>query len=120
MLQPAPTAKPSTIAIVGFGYSKRRMMKRFSDSTRARPSAAVCRFAAMVFTSPPAEKCPPPPVRMTTRTAASASSSSSAVSSSRRMTRSSALRACGRLSVIVATPSVRSTSPLVRSTRMVL
>ena len=69
-------------------------MKRLSDSTRARPSAAVCRFAAMVFTSPPAEKWRPRR-QDDDPTAGSASSSSSAVSSSRRMTRSSAFRAWG-------------------------
>ncbi len=109
MLQPAPTAKPSTIAMVGFGNSNRRITNRFSDSTRARPSAAVWRWAAIVLTSPPAEKCPPAPVRMTTRVAASASSSSSTESSSRRMTRSRALRASGRFRVMVATASARST-----------
>src|SRR5207245_7435864 len=50
------------------------------------------------------------PVRITTRAVGSASISSSTPSISRRMARSSALRASGRFSVIVAIPSARSTS----------
>jgi len=56
----------------------------------------------MVFTSPPAQKWPPAPVRITTRAVGLASISSRAVSNSRRMPKSSALRASGRFSVIVA------------------
>ena len=40
-LQPAPTAKPSTWAMVGRGNSTSRCTMRLSDSTRRRPSAAV-------------------------------------------------------------------------------
>src|SRR5207247_1552553 len=73
----------------------------------------------MVFTSPPEQKCPPAPVRITTRAVGSASISSSTPSSSRRMVRSSALRASGRFSLIVAIELARSTSrvwsPTVRS-----
>src|SRR5438093_1570544 len=64
----------------------------------------------MVFTSPPEQKWPPAPVRITTRAVGSASISSSTPSISRRMARSSALRASGRFSVIVAIPYARSTS----------
>ena len=109
MLHPAPTAKPSTMAIVGLEKLNRRSTKRLSSSTRALPSAAVC-FFCMLLTSPPAEKWPPAPVRSTTRTAGSRSSSSRAPSISSRIVRSSAFRASGRFIVIVATPSARSTS----------
>src|SRR5256885_1724531 len=88
------------MAMVGFGKSTSSSTMRFSDSTRARPSAAVWRFARMVLTSPPEQKWPPAPVRITTRTASSASISSSTAASSRRMTKSSAWRAPGRFSVI--------------------
>src|SRR5437667_3087545 len=75
----------------------------------------------MVFTSPPEQKWPPAPVRITTRAVGSASISSSTPSSSRRIVRSSALRASGRFSVIVAMACARSTSrvwyPTVRSFR---
>ena len=109
MLHPAPTAKPSTMAIVGFGKLNRRRTKRLSISTRARPSAAVC-FFCMLLTSPPAEKWPPAPVSSITRTAESRSISSSAPSISSRIVRSNALRASGRFIVTVAMPSARSTS----------
>ena len=55
MLHPAPTAKPSTMAMTGLGKLKRRSTKRFRSSTRARPSEAEC-FCRMLLTSPPAQK----------------------------------------------------------------
>src|SRR5262244_4625644 len=98
-------ANPSTMAMVGLGKLKRRSTKRFKSSTRSRPSEAVWRRTAMVFTSPPAEKWPPAPVRMTTRMAGSRSISSSASTSSSRIRMSRAFRASGRLMVRVATLS---------------
>src|SRR3989442_7944247 len=97
------------MGIVGSGKLRSRTTSRLSSSTRPRPSAAVWRVR-MVFTSPPEQKWPPAPVRITTRAVGSASISSSTPSISRRMARSSALRASGRFSVIVAIPSARSTS----------
>ena len=64
----------------------------------------------MLFTSPPAQKCPPRPVRMSTREVPSASISSSATTSSRRISRSIALRASGRFSVSVVIDPRRSMS----------
>src|SRR5258708_39346530 len=55
------------MAMVGRGKSTSRSTLRFSDSTRARPSAAVWRFARMVLTSPPEQKWPPAPVRIDAR-----------------------------------------------------
>ena len=98
---PAPTAYPSTIAMVGSGKFTSRSTARLRSPTRTCPSAAVLRWR-MFVTSPPAQKWPPAPVRMTTRAAGFASISSSASRSSRRIAKSSALRASGRFRVIVA------------------
>src|SRR5262249_18190060 len=57
------------------------------------------------LTSPPAQNARPAPVTTTQRTAGSSSTSSAAWKRSRPSPRLSALKASGRLSVIVATPS---------------
>ena len=66
----------------------------------------------MDLTSPPAQNAPPAPVRITTRMSSDMRSliSSIAWSRSMRIRADNALRASGRLSVIVATPSLTSNS----------
>ena len=68
---PAPAAGPGTRAIVGFGirhsfplvarwFSRWRWMRASSDGPGRSPRSSA--EAAMLFTSPPAQKAPPAPV----------------------------------------------------------
>src|SRR5437763_75546 len=93
---PAPSAAPSTAAIVGKGASCNACSTDRSVAPKAASSTPV--------RSAPAQKCPPAPVSTSTRVSEpDATAAAIACSSPNSASRSTALRRCGRSIVTNAT-----------------
>src|SRR5690348_2685168 len=97
-------------AIVGLGMLHRRPLVarwlsrwRWMAASSDRPSASAGE-AAMLLTSPPAQKAPPAPVSTTQRTASSVSAWARTAARADSMAGEKALRRAGRFMVITATP----------------
>src|SRR5712691_2318869 len=101
-------------AIVGLGmlhrrplvarwFSRWRWMRASSD--RPAPSPRSCGEAAMLLTSPPAQKAPPAPVSTTQPTASSISTWARTAPRADTMAWEKAFRRSGRFMVITAMPS---------------
>ena len=120
--KPAPYATPSTAAITGRSSACSALTTRWPRRMRLRRDSGVCSEASFILrTSPPAQNAPPAPVRITARTVSSRVIVVSSWSSSTSIVASRAFFDCGRLSVMVATPSsqlyrmVSMSSPGLRS-----
>ncbi len=118
-VRPAPTAAPFSAPITGVAIVQKADFSAIeSESTPSSSSCSAC--ASAPNEPPPAERSTPAqnplpaPVTTIARTASSASNSHMASKNSRCIVRSKALRASGRLSVSVATPT-SSTSTMIVS-----
>ena len=102
--QPEPIAAPCTSATQGIGSASSASYAANAFRRRARTQSSD--LPARSLTSAPPQNTGPAPRTNTTRT--SSPTALAAASSSSHISRSSALRAAGRSSVIVATPPAAS------------
>ena len=112
MVTPTPTAGPLMAAITGFSDRKMRSEMRPPSSRQRWPDSSTpsgrSNVRSPIDMSAPAQNARPLPVTTTTRTSSSASLRSKASRSSSTIDMVTALRASGRLSVSVSTPSLTS------------
>src|SRR3954453_23808574 len=112
---PGPTAAPSTHATVGLSRVQSSVMSALAPTSswwlieRGSKSGSVTLPSDDPARSAPEQNVPPSPVMKSARTSASPRHARTTSRSALRMDGLRALRACGRLSVMTATPSATST-----------